>query len=175
MIEHIPILKKGDVKIDSEDLIELISILEYYECILANNLDILSADEEKEFHQNLESCSVLKYKYIIMADCRRQEHLWYEIVKMIDNGSYDKHMEPEEALISNLKADGIEHCLNVIKSSVIESRELPEYIPYFIGVYIKIFGYDDMRRAVWGEYLQVKGEREKIKRRIERPHGEDGY
>lgn len=168
IFERALLLKKGDVKISSEDLVTLFQILENYQCIVCNNLDMLNDEERVELDKNIETYDFMKVKYILIADCRRQEHLWYELLKMIENGKYEKY----DGVFDDIEEYSLEEYMKMIENLILRNQELTPNIKVLIGMLIELFSFDEVKRCVWGYYLRIKAERERLKGIIERPHGE---
>ena len=162
LFEHTPILKRGDVKIESSDLVSLFSMLENYQYIICNNLEILNEDEKNELNKSIYIYDKLKAKYILIADYRRQEHLWFEILKMIDNGEYEKYVGEEDN-----NSYSLEEYVKTIEYLVKKHQELTPNMRVLIGMLIKLFSFDEVRRSIWGHYMEAKSERERLKNLIE--------
>lgn len=158
------LLKKGDIKVDSDDLITLFDIIENIQCVIGNNLDVLDENERKELDISIEKSHFLRIKYLLIANCRRQEHLWYELLKIIDNGNYIECMDDVEKIDQKFE---LESYMKLIGDLIINNQELAPNVKILIGIIIKIHGHENVRRSVWGHYLQVKTERERLKDVVE--------
>lgn len=150
------ILKKGDIKVDSDDLISIFSILESYQDIVHNGV----VPEEKTLGEYINYINTLKMKYLLIPHYRRMEHLWFQILKIIDNKNYEICNEN----ISLKEECFIEDYMELLKGIIKNEQELYDNIKIHIGVMIKIFGIDVVRREIWGCYLDSKKERELLKK-----------
>lgn len=160
--KHEPLIKKGNIKMDSDDLLNLFRLLDNYQYTIFNNLDILDEKERKEMDNCLDIYNVLRTKYILVADCRRREHLWYEILLMIDNEKYDKSAVEYKAETS------LDELMKGIDFLIKTWQELSDNVGVLIGQLIKTYSHDEVRRAVLGYYLGAKTEREQIMSHLEK-------
>lgn len=156
MDEHMPVIPKaGDIKVNSTELIELLECLEYYQQLVFNNLEVLNEEEKEKIQDYYDTSCRFINKYIVISDLRRREHLWFLLLKKIDNKDYKE--------ISNTKIDyniEISEHIALMKSIFKEAQELPSMIDSLLPLTIISFGAENTRREVWAEYLSVKSERE---------------
>lgn len=159
--EHIP--KVGDIKVDTFDLCNLLQGYEIFQNIVFNNLDILN-DEEKTSVQNSYDTYLLFYnKYITISHLRRVEHLWFLVLKKIDNNDFEKVDK------DNLQAsedNDLSIYLDCVKNMIKNEQDIPKNIGTLLGLTIAVFGTDVVRREVWGNYLEIKSERESLIRKL---------
>lgn len=160
-------IKDGDIKVNSNDVIKIFEAIDFCNKIISNNIQILSESDKKIFETHLDTVSLLHTKYLKLSDIRVKQHLMYEVLKIIDNKKYDndlKESENEEVAEQVIKAmsNNKDEYFELYKNIIFGSNNLPENIYFWTGLMIRAYGYDKVRRWVWGEYIELKGMRENI-------------
>lgn len=159
--EHIP--KVGDIKVDTLDLCNLLQGYEVFQNIIFNNLDMLNNEEQTAVQNSYDTYSLFYNKYITASHLRRVEHLWFSILKKIDNGDFEK-VDKENLQIS--EDNDISSYLECVELMIKNEQEIPKNIGIVLGLTVAVFGADAVRREVWGNYLEVKAERESLIRKL---------
>lgn len=154
--------KMGDIKVDSEDLMNLMEGIEYLQHIVSRNLNVLDDEELKTVQSHQDAYYAFLSKYIVVSHLRRKEHLWFLILKKIDNKDYAA-VEKDE--IQSEGDEGISFYMDILDGMIQDVQELPS-IDTLLGFMVTNFGADDVRREVWGTYLETKDQRERMIREI---------
>lgn len=159
-------IKDGDIKVNSNDIIKIFEAIDFYNEIIANNMQILSESDKKTFEKYLNMLNLFHTKYLKLSDIRVKQHLMYEVLKIIDNKKYcleGSSEENTEQVIEEM-LNNKEYCFDTYKNVIFnfDGSDLPENIYFWTGIMIKSYGYDTIRRWVWGEYIELKSMRENI-------------
>lgn len=89
-------VKKGDIKIDSEELKKLFYVLETYHsmlCVMLNELD----DEEKEKLENgMQFVEYMQNKYLVLQELRMKQKWWYDKLKQTEDKEFTKNATEKE-------------------------------------------------------------------------------
>lgn len=90
-------VKKGDVKIDSEELLELIRHL-YNNIVYVGNYALadLSKEERAEFDCGISFCEYIVNKHMVLGEARREQAEAYTMMKKVqENGKMDDKIKRE--------------------------------------------------------------------------------
>lgn len=116
-------IKLGDVKVDSEELRDILRYVQHYHAILTRILEQLTPAEQELFRQGLRFTEFFQNKYIVLSELRQDQKLYYDILQKLKDEDYIKGHSEDEI--------------------------------------------EDLRREVWGMYIEAKTKREKLQKEID--------
>lgn len=99
-------IKLGDIKVDSEELRNMLRYVQQYHAILNHLLDQLSTEEQDLFQQGLRFTEFFQNKYIVLSELRQDQKLYYDILQKLKDEDYIKGRSENE--IESLRRDAWE-------------------------------------------------------------------
>lgn len=157
------VLKQGDIKVNTCDLGRVIMFANNCQSIIGNNFDILSEEEKSMFLQEIDFYRTFIEKYVVSSDLRRREHLWFSLVRVVDEETFVKVEEKDVA-----NKEELDFYMDFLKGEVAREQTVSDGMKMLIGIAVTAHGKAVVRRCLWGMYIEAKTARENAARLAER-------
>lgn len=146
-------IKTGDIKVNSSDLMDMFRIIDSMKDMLLSKQNT----KEQEININILSRQIdlYKSKYVLIGDLRRQENLWFSLLKKMEFVQVDTNTK---AILQELSLD---YCIDYMREGIVKGISLDQATK-LLEVTILNFGKEDVQRSLWGEYLSCKSKRENL-------------